>query len=349
MNRIGLTLSGSELKQLQQLSARHVGFSLTEACPLRCRHCLISPVSGSRNNLYLPLELAKSYALQMPELRLRGIRFISFTGGEPLLAVEQLAALSEAAAKNDITCTVVTACHWARDADSALQCIRRLPWIDTWVLSTDIYHIEYVPAENAILAARAALQENRHVQVRMTVPTPLPAKHQHLEIYLRERLPSQVPISVQPVINLGLDPNAAGGDATATVPGWPCIPSGMVIRADGTVSPCCAALISVREQHPFQYPRADQSGIAAAHYTWCTDPLLQLMRAVGFAPLLYWLKELFPDHRLLYECPRHPCQCCIELWGDPGVSSELRARAELPRNRTKIAELTQYLFPETFS
>src|SRR5215471_7526744 len=112
-------MSADALVRQQQLSARHVTFSLTEACPLRCRHCIVNTVSASDRTRTMPLERAESYAAQLPSLRARGVSLVSFTGGEPLVAARQLRVLSDAAAAAEMESTVVTAAHWAKTEGSA--------------------------------------------------------------------------------------------------------------------------------------------------------------------------------------------------------------------------------------
>jgi pyruvate-formate lyase-activating enzyme len=348
MDGMGVSLTPEQLSALQSLSARHVAFSVTEACPLNCRHCIVNTTSVADHSRYLPLEKAREYACEMVALRRRGVEYVSFTGGEPLLAAEQLRIISEAAAVVGMHCTVVTSCHWARSKTAARRRVESFPHIHGWHLSTDIFHLEYVPVENVIRAADAAVAKERSVMVRMAAPIPLPDEHHRLRQTLVERLPKDVPVFVQPVTRMGRGATIATEVATCGSPAWPCIPNGMVVRHDGTVAPCCAGLVDQRKGHPFQYLTAASAGVVGAHDSWCKDPLLQLIRTVGFAPLLQWLKELYPDHELLKQTPRHPCECCVSLWRNPTVGVELRRRAELPDNRAKIAQLTALLFEEHF-
>ncbi|MBI3950745.1 MAG: radical SAM protein [Acidobacteria bacterium] len=345
---VGVSLTGNQLTLLGALSARHVGFSLTEACPLKCRHCIVSTVSAAVRSRTMPMERAKQYAGQLPALTERGVQFISFTGGEPLLAPKQLQLLSEAAVCAGLECTVVTACHWATSDSATRRVIAAFPNIASWHLSTDVFHEEFVPLHNVLRAARVAVAESRRVMVRMAATVPLSERHQQMHQELQAQLPDGAPIVVQPITQMGRGASIQTEIPLAEVPAWPCVPSAMVVRFDGTVSPCCGGLSDERTGHPFQYPAADRVGLAQAHQAWCTDPLLQLIRTVGFAPLLQWVAEAFPEHEVLKATPRHPCECCIKLWKDPAVGPELRRRAELPQNRLKIARLTGVVFGETF-
>lgn len=333
---------------LQALAARHVAFSLTEACPLHCSHCIVSTVSPSNKTRTMSLEDAERYASEMPRLRERGVEVISFTGGEPLLAPHLLHLLSDAASRAGMSCTVVTACHWATSRATAERTIAEYPQISHWHLSTDLFHEEFIPRQHVLTAAAAAQALGRAVQIRMAASMPPTTAHEELYLSLRSSLPSGVPVVVQPVTSNGRGSRIASEHAVSDAPAWPCMPNGMVVRFDGTISPCCAGLVDQRDGHPFQYARAREVGVAAAHDSWCTDPLLQLIRAVGFRPLLRWVEETFPGHPFLTQIPRHPCECCLRLWKDDRIVQELRRRAERPENRAKIALLVESIFGETF-
>lgn len=341
---IGSKLTADQLTRLQARSARHIAFSLTEACPLKCSHCIVNTVPPEQRDRTISLDQARRYAEELPALRERGVRYISFTGGEPLLAIKQLRLLSEAAAREGLECTVVTACHWAGTREAARRIIGSLPHIQKWHLSTDAYHEEYIGREHVLTAAEVGVELGREVMVRMAVALPLDEASQELFADVKARLPEGVAIAVQPVSKMG---RAAGLDVevqTAETPAWPCMPNGMVVRYDGTVSPCCSSLVDTREGHPFQYERASTAGLLGTYERWTTDPLLNLIRAAGFAPLLGWVREYAPDHPVLKQVPRHPCDCCVRLWSDPALAAELRRRAETPENRTKIAALNEAVF-----
>ncbi len=345
----GVRLTGDQLTALQALSAQHIAFSLTEACPLACRHCIVSTVSAADRSRTMPLQDAERYAAEFPSLQAQGIRTISFTGGEPLLVPKHLALLSGAAVRAGLRCTVVTACHWAVSDRAARRVVAQFPHIANWHLSTDIFHAEFIPLDQVVRAARVAMAEGRKVVMRITVSVPVTDCDLQLQEELCTHLPDGVSFIVQPVTKIGRAATLEMEVATAGVPAWLCVPSGITVRYDGTLSPCCSALIDQCTGHPFEYANARETSLKQAYQAWCTDPLLQIMRAVGFAPLLQWVDESFPEHPVLRAIPRDPCQCCVQLWEDPAVGPALRERAARPENRAKIASLTTLLFGNSFA
>ncbi|MGH9469782.1 MAG: radical SAM protein [Terriglobia bacterium] len=345
---IGLKFTPPQLLEQQRLASEHVIFSLTEACPLRCSHCIVSTVPAADLSRTMPLARAEHYAAQFPALRERGVTLISFTGGEPLLAPRQLSVLSEAAARAGMACSVVTACHWARSESSARSVVRRFGALSGWQLSIDIFHLEFISPEFVLNAARAVLDAGRQATVRMAASLPFSAEHRRLYERMRGDLPEEAPVIIQPVLRMGRGRSIEMADEEGESTSWPCVSNGIMFRFDGTIAPCCAGLADERTAHPFQYGNADEVGLERAHQSWCTDPLLQLIRSVGFAPVLGWAAETRAESASLRTVPANPCECCTRLWNSPEITAGLRERAQRAENREKIADLAERLFGETF-
>ncbi len=341
----GQRLTGRELLAFQQKASRHLAFSLTDACPLRCEHCIASAVPVRRQKeVTVTPEQAHRYAGQMAAIREEGVERVSFTGGEPLLAKAPLQILSEAAAAAGMTSTVITACPWAGDAESARHTVRRYPYITRWHLSTDRFHTAFLPPGHLLRAAEAVLEADREVLIRFTVSQPPAEEDQRLYDFLRTHLPEGVPIAVQPVSHAG-----RAADLETEIPSGlpqqvPCLSTGPAIRRDGSVSPCCASLIGQKEGHPFVYAAASEAGLAAVYRQWQADPLLRLIRAVGFTPVLPWIQEGIPDHPLFDGIPNHPCEICIALWKHPAAAPLLQQVTRRPDVKRKIDQLFAAVF-----
>jgi pyruvate-formate lyase-activating enzyme len=344
---IGHAMTGDALLALQRASCRHLGFSLTRACPLRCRHCIVATLSaGEAARVTVSAPQAEAYAQELAELRALGIERVSFTGGEPFLALGPLATLSAAAAASGMRCTVVTACHWAKTEKSAARLLDRFPDIHAWHLSTDVFHEEFLPADHVLTAARAVLAAGREVVVRMAVGHPPTAADQRLHQRLVDELPEDAELSVQPVVKAG---RAADLDLTvnpARGRNVPCPSTGPLVRDDGSVSPCCSALIDQPDVGPFELPPAGD-GLVAMYRAWVGDRALRLVRSVGFAPFLAWIAQDMPEHPVLRAIPDHPCETCTALWAEPGTTAVLQRRLGEGPVARKIDHLYETLFPDT--
>ncbi len=75
----------------------------------------------------MPLEIADRYAMHMQDLADYGMKGVSFTGGEPLVAKLQLSRMAHAAAQARLQVSVVTAAHWAGTETRAKALVARFP------------------------------------------------------------------------------------------------------------------------------------------------------------------------------------------------------------------------------
>ncbi|WP_066633687.1 radical SAM protein [Desulfolucanica intricata] len=342
--KIGIKLSSEELKNLQVLSSTHLAISITEQCSLKCSHCIVGSGGGGQNRSGLTAEMTRSIARELKVLRQRGVRKISFTGGEPLLAGETLHTLSQAACENDIKTTVVTSAFFAGTLDDSYKEMKKYPFISEWHISSDIFHQKYVSIDNVVNAAQTALMLERKALVRMAAAKPAADADIAHYNWLKNNLPQGVGIIVQPVIKSGRAGELNLSIKTAKVPGWPCITNGMTVRVDGTVSPCCAGLVAVKTGHPFIYENIFAAGLVQVYDSWCEDPLLKLIQAVGFMPLLAWINQSIPEHPVLQAVPEHPCECCLAIWKHPEAAAVIQNRLRAPGVIEKINQLYEVVF-----
>lgn len=352
----GTVFNGRELTAFQKRAERHVSFSVTTACPLRCRHCLVATVSArDHESVALPAQRAEAFAREMPALAAEGVERISFTGGEPLLAESVLDVLSAAAAAHGIGCTVVTACHWARTPEQAREVVARLPHIDRWHLSMDRYHAEFLPLQPVIHAAKAAVALGRDVLIRAAVPDPPADEDRQLLADLMATLPPQVELAVQPISRVGraVTLPLPRRDRVETPPAppprrpWiPCMSTGPLVLASGSLRPCCSSLADASTDHPFRTPSADAVGLVGVYRAWRNDPLLKLVRSVGFAPVLEWAQGT-DGLRGTQPLPSHPCDQCTALWRIPGAVERVRERLEDTAVHQQIDALYDTVFADT--
>lgn len=340
--RTDMTLG--ELADFQAIAAHHVTFSMTLACPLRCEHCIVS-ASPDLGHTTMPLAIAEQYAAQMPALAARGIRSLSFTGGEPFLARRQLAVLSEAAAAVGMNSGVVTAGHWAKRRRDADVLVAAFPAIRNWDISLDTFHLDWLALETVINAIEAARDGGRKVTIRFSYGDP--PTDRELDLLARVRAIPGVELACQRVRSEGraaemkLEP---GNKYNPFVK--PCLTQGMVVRYDGSVAPCCLNLVEARE-HPFQFGDARARPLTEVHDAFLRHPLLQLIRTLGFSELWAWLQE---EEGLRDSLPETPpddaCDLCSLLMRDRKVASHLAARAAEPVTEAKVAMLASRLLGE---
>ncbi len=252
----------------------------------------------------------------MPALAGRGIERISLTGGEPTLAMANVAALSRAAKDAGIATTLVTGLFWATSASSRRRTIDALPDVQCWNLSWDRFHAAHIKLQHVVAAAQEIRTSGADVVLRVTLADDDDDHAARLEAAL-----PGFPIAAQSLRPVG---RAGSGDPTADrvdAPLWPCLSTGPLVMPDGSARPCCSSMMD-EPDHPFA-ARTARQGLVALHEAWMADPLLLLVRAIGFRPILHLLKSIDPDHPLLSGSLPHPCDVCATVFRNPAIAGRI--------------------------
>lgn len=100
-----------------------------------------------------------------------GIKSIAFTGGEPFLSFSSLEKSISFAKKHSITSSVATSCYWASNYERAVVLLERLKnaGLHCLSISTDDFHIVYVPLEFVRNAIQAALTLDIKVEIQCVI------------------------------------------------------------------------------------------------------------------------------------------------------------------------------------
>jgi pyruvate-formate lyase-activating enzyme len=340
-----VSITPEELSLFQTVSSYHISFSLTLDCPLQCAHCIVG-AGPDKKDLTLSMESARHYADQMQELFTYGIRSVGFTGGEPILAEKQLKLLSDTAYSVGMLCGVVTSAFWAKDPNMAESIIERYPGIKIWDISVDKYHAQFVSLSVVRKAYEILRQRNKTVNIRFVYHDSL----DHRDIKIIESIndfAQDIEINFQRLRNYGRAKDTVVNSSFDCNP-WskPCLTTGMVIRYDDSVAPCCCSMIEERN-HPFQFGNGREKTLLEIHRDFISYPLLQLMRTIGFSELMTWLMER-PElmDRLPDMLPDDICDLCPILFSDKEIGSYLSQRAAQPANVLKTAVLACKILKE---
>jgi hypothetical protein len=167
-------MSGNSHIALQDLYRSYhaiISIYLTNLCNLQCRHCGTNSDPTSRKSLKVDDRL-----LDMLRMSIRGgeIRMLHVSGGEPFLRRRELSALSDLALAEDVPLAVNTNGYWATSVERGTDILAKLPGISQVILSTDIYHAEWLSTEKLINAASASVACARLVDVYTVTPFGLP-------------------------------------------------------------------------------------------------------------------------------------------------------------------------------
>lgn len=137
-------------------------FLYTNKCTAQCRHCCVE--AGPQRTEKLSPELIKPLLSGFYDY---GIREICFSGGEPLLFIDELEEISEEIKRIGFRQTVMTNAFWANSSAKARQYALRLKsmGIEKVSLSTSKFHIEYIDFTNIRIAAEALTEEGITVTI----------------------------------------------------------------------------------------------------------------------------------------------------------------------------------------
>jgi hypothetical protein len=333
------------LTAFQRLAWSTIVFSVTRRCPLSCAHCITSSTS-SREFGVLPVERAQRWASELDGLAREGLRHITFTGGEPTLAIAAVAVLADAARSAGVESAIVSSGAFATSDSAAAAVVSRLGSIDRWDLGYDEYHAEWLPLDRFACAVRALRTQERPFTIRVCEGRDSDVTNRLLA-ELATIAGADVEIIRQPVKALGrasaLMPLSErhGGSAAPTLP---CVSTGPVVRDDGSVAPCCSGLAYADStDHPFQLGDADRDGLGGIWRAWREDQLLRLMRLVGTQPVQAWLADEGIDPRVGgTSCD--VCETCVATWRAPGATDAAARRAASPAVRAKLDAVEAHLF-----
>ncbi len=129
---------------------RKIAFGYSTRCNIKCEHCVAA--DDIRKSEKVELHRAKEIII---ELAAAGVRGISFTAGEPLLYLDDIAELVELCSRYEIYTRVVTNSFWAKTPDLAESYIAKLndSGLSQLRLSYSRWHQKNVPRQNIINAA----------------------------------------------------------------------------------------------------------------------------------------------------------------------------------------------------
>jgi hypothetical protein len=326
----------------QRFSSRRLGFAVTKACPLRCDHCSASaaPELGAST---FTADFGRSVARQIPDLHREDVRWIDFTGGEPTLAEAFLRIVGDAAASAGLSCGIVTAAHWAASAAGARRLIARHAAIENWDLSTDVFHLKFVPLSTVRRAFDALQEAGRNVMIRIAYRDELPIEDARLIADVMAFAGRRV--GCQPV-----GPVGRGRNLFEYVPvsrrfldTGPCPTTGPLVRAEGRVAPCCAPLSHEAFSHPLDLGNGFTDPLTDIVRRWRLNPLLQTIRLWGFAPVLDWIEAAGHVRNF---CRHRACHVCTALLADPVAAAIAAARAQAMSHRVKVAFALRQYFDE---
>lgn len=299
-----------------------IGLIYTRRCPLACRHCITESSPSTTGKMRL--SQAKRYLTTIT----RYTKWVSLTGGEPLLFHREILELTAYARRLDLSVAVVTGAGWVKDEQTTHLKVSELAQagVARLTISSDAYHEEFAARERAILLARLAVAAGLEVRCNVVVPGGTRS-----DVY-RSGF-SGIPVEWQPIRLIRLGKAAAlpaeQFEWTGELPKGRCE---AVLKAlidyDGIVYACCGPSLHSAKNSPLVLGDAAAEPLEEILERAIHDPILEVISLLGPYGLYHLLQEHPSDRELLRPRSEYAgiCELCLDLTNSTDVITSIRNR-----------------------
>lgn len=300
-------------------------FIVTRRCPLQCEHCVME--SGPWYHEHLTAEDMKAWLAGAREF---GITRVSYSGGDPVLCIQDLSEAIAFAHDLGMKNSLFTSAFWAATVEQGKSLLGRLKGLDILGLSASSFHERFVPLSriaNAIVAAVELGLQAVEVQI-----ADFEGPAADIEARIRAMLPPlarEIPMRRQSVFSAGRAAQTLTVPEQALVPteriDMRCPAPALTVEPDGLLRGCCSALLALKEANPFILGdlRSERMQVVLDRATRLKH--YQTVRTRGLAPIVSLLredglKESVPDRVV------NSCDLCYRLYAQKDVAEHLSWR-----------------------
>lgn len=140
-----------------------VFFNITNRCNAHCRHCI--NIGGKTVLGEAEPEDVLKWIEGVAESSYKAINFV---GGEPFLLMDDIKRYTKRAYELGLNPGITTNGFWAKSVEEAIDILTFLPALRSILVSTDIYHLEFIGIENIHNLIQACLRLNRFIAINAT-------------------------------------------------------------------------------------------------------------------------------------------------------------------------------------
>ena len=313
--------------------------SLTEKCPIRCRHCFVesAPTREEQADVAAFTRWIEGVAATP------GLRVAFFSGGEPFSHPLALRAALQACHRHGVCGIVCTSGFFGKSDLSTERLLDAFPEIECLYISTDPFHEEFVPLD--WLRRVAQIADRRGILVGFQIVDDDPENSLFMrrfgeivgfDVVPRDRI-VMVPLAKQGRAERELTaaeeaqvrrPQGHGLSAVSQQPcAWLATPW---IREDGVVSACPNLGVFRAASHPLQLGNLNDEKYEVLAARSDDDPYIQGLRVFGPR----WVAEHYPVGEWGWDRTAFKgssiCDLCHSLAAVPNLVEN--ARAEARRN-----------------
>lgn len=318
----------------------------TMKCPLACDYCCYT--CGPRRDETMDLELALSLVDQAAELGVFGE--CGFTGGEPLVFLDDVLRITGRMAEHGFPFSMISACDWATDDEATRRRVDPLAerGMSVFTVSHDPSHEKWVPRDSVYRVVDRVLHHGVRVVLcgsfyddTMDMRRLFPEYTSNSQVsYVTRVVLPKVGRSAKKNITASIYPNAdlSGGDTC-----YKRLYHDVTVFWDGEVYPCCS--VYNRDTPGISYGNVYKTSLADIWDRVSGSLFLQFIKRQGLVELLKLLRERAPELRDQLPDPTTtigPCHLCNILLRDKEVANRIHAIFE-EEERTRLAALLRQM------
>ena len=333
---------------------RVIYISLTQKCPIRCRHCFVESEPTRKERIDI-----KDFRRWMDGIAANeSTEVVIFSGGEPLSHPQALRYGLEVCAKAGIYSIMGTSAFWAKSAASARRLIDAYPPFGCLWISTDVFHEEFVPLHHLRYAVEAAVARGIDVAFQIVDDDPENSgfmKRFEEEVGYDLVGRDQIYITALGMIGRAVKEVApplvqlkrAGADFSR-IADIPCPWLGTPwLHEDGVVTACPNLLVHQDPFHPLRIGRMQDEDFGTISARADNDAYLQVLRVLGPRGMVEnfpteewgWRRAAFKGSSI--------CDLCHSLAAVPGLPERVRESSSGAELSGRIAALRLILYAET--
>jgi organic radical activating enzyme len=272
---------------------RNIGMIITYKCPIECTHCLVD--AGPDRTEEISLQDAFNWIRQISEYRDGYVKMLSLTGGEPFYDLNKLKKIVSFAGGRGLLISVTTNAFWAKTYEKALETLRLFPEIKTITMSTDAYHLDFIPLERLSNAISAAKDSDILYNLNVCTVSKEDKTYQDIMSYLEEVV-SDHSINTTITIPNGRAKKLANRSLYTmekNPPQIPCIScSSPIITPTGEVLACCGVIQAIKSENPLILGSLRNTNISNIFDKAEINPILHIIRIWGPERLISMAKDV---------------------------------------------------------
>ena len=309
-----------ELMQKMRQKTKTVYINITNQCNASCRHCI------NKNSKTILGEAPRNQVLEWIQLISKtSYRNVNFVGGEPFLNLSLLKEYIQACISARLTPGVTTNGFWAKTKEDALHILSELSGLKKILVSTDRYHLEYIPKESIKNLILACKELGIFVAINIVSCT---VKEGQETKELFETLGDNIYININPMMPAGaaysLRDQIETHDYISNIDELPeyCGVNDHFINCKGDIYACCMSTLAVTTNY-LRFGNLSTDPLSTILESRKNNKIYQLLNEKGPKGLIQVLLNCASYEEIKVHSYTSECDLCVEVCNNSKLHSEI--------------------------